>query len=302
MPRPSNGHVLRSHWPEYLMEATGLGLFMVSAGLCATLLEHPASPVHAALPSPLLRRALMGIAMGLTAIAIIHSPWGRRSGAHINPAVTLTFLRLGRVRPADAAFYIAFQCLGGLAGSLLVAALLGRRFTAPPIAAIATVPGMAGPAAAFAVELTMAFLLMTLVLVTTNRAEWERFTGVGAGVLVALFITAAAPLSGMSINPARTLASAIPSGLWTSAWIYAVAPPLGMLLAVEVYRRLPGRRPVRCAKLNHDPRSRCIFCGQPARTTPQTIEQGGAHVQRPHVQRPHVQRPQAQRSQVHGPV
>ncbi|UKJ76051.1 MIP/aquaporin family protein [Azospirillum brasilense] len=273
--------LLRNHWPEYLMEAAGLGLFMISAGLCATLLEHPGSPLHQALPSPVLRRALMGAAMGLTAVAIIHSPWGRRSGAHINPAVTLAFLRLGKVRPADAAFYIAFQCLGGLGGALLVAVLLGRRFTSPPIAAIATVPGAAGTAAAFAAELTMAFLLMGMVLVTTNRPGWERFTGAGAGLLVALFITAAAPLSGMSINPARTLASAVPSGLWTGAWIYAMAPPLGMLLAVEVYRRLPGRRPVRCAKLNHDSRSRCIFCGQPARRAPRLINQGGVHAHGP---------------------
>ncbi len=277
--------LLRNHWPEYLMEAAGLGLFMISAGLCATLLEHPGSPLHQALPSPVLRRALMGAAMGLTAVAIIHSPWGRRSGAHINPAVTLAFLRLGKVRPADAAFYIAFQCLGGLGAALLVAVLLGRRFTSPPIAAIATVPGAAGPAAAFAAELTMAFLLMGMVLVTTNRAGWEHFTGAGAGLLVALFITAAAPLSGMSINPARTLASAIPSGLWTGAWIYAVAPPLGMLLAVEVYRRLSGRHPVRCAKLVHDPGRRCIFCGQPARSpshnVEQPVEQGGVHVHGP---------------------
>lgn len=254
----------RRHWPEYLMEAAGLGLFMLTAGLCATLLEHPDSAVRHALPSDAMRRALMGIAMGLTAVAIIRSPWGRRSGAHINPAVTLTFLRLGKIRPVDAAFYIAFQALGGLAGALLVAGLLGDRFTAPPIAAIATVPGMAGPTAAFAAEALMAFLLMVMVLVTTNRPGWERFTAFGAGLLVAVFITAAAPLSGMSINPARTLASAVPSGVWTAAWIYAVAPPLGMLLAVEAYRRLPGRHPVHCAKLNHDPRSRCIFCGQPA--------------------------------------
>ena len=283
MADPLRNHPFLKHWPEYLMEAAGLGLFMVSAGLCATLLEHPGSPLHAALPSPLLRRALMGAAMGLTAVAIIHTPWGRRSGAHINPAVTLSFLRLGKVRAVDAACYIAFQCLGGLAGALLVAALLGRRFTSPPVAAIATVPGAAGPAAAFAAEVTMAFLLMGMVLVTTNRTGWERYTGVGAGLLVALFIAAAAPLSGMSINPARTLASAIPSGLWTGAWIYAVAPPLGMLLAVELYRRLPGRRPVRCAKLNHDPRSRCIFCGQPARNplhgVEKHVEQGGVHVQ-----------------------
>jgi aquaporin Z len=88
---------LRAHLPEYLMEAAGLGLFMVSAGVFATLLEYPGSPVHRAVADPDLRRWLMGVAMGATAIAIVHSPWGRQSGAHLNPAVTLAFWRLGGV-------------------------------------------------------------------------------------------------------------------------------------------------------------------------------------------------------------
>jgi aquaporin Z len=119
---------LRRHWPEYLMEAAGLAVFMVSAGLFGTLLGYPGSPVHQAIEEPLLRRALMGLAMGLTAIAIIYSPWGQQSGAHINPAVTLTFLRLGKVAPWDAVFYIIAQFAGGLYGVLLVGGILGEVF------------------------------------------------------------------------------------------------------------------------------------------------------------------------------
>jgi aquaporin Z len=104
---------LSRHWPEYLMEAAGLGIFMVSAGLFGTLLEYPQSPVHQAIADDGLRRMLMGVAMGLTAVAIIYSPWGQQSGAHLNPAVTLTFLRLGKIARADALFYITAQCLGG---------------------------------------------------------------------------------------------------------------------------------------------------------------------------------------------
>src|SRR4051812_6145241 len=83
---------LRAHWPEYLIEAAGLGVFMIVVGLCVMLAGAP--PAEAAIPNPDLRRALLGIAIELTAITLIYSPWGMRSSAHLNPAVTLTFWRL----------------------------------------------------------------------------------------------------------------------------------------------------------------------------------------------------------------
>ncbi len=250
---------LSQHWPEYFMEAFGLGLFMVSAGVFGTLLEYPNSPVHQAIGNPFVRRALMGMAMGLTAIGIIYSPWGQQSGAHINPAVTLTFLRLGKVRLWDAIFYISFQFLGGLAGVLLVLAILRHRFAAPPVSYVATVPGDHGWIIAFIAEAIISFGLMLMVLFTTNSSKLSRYTGLFAGLFVATYITVEAPLSGMSMNPARTFASALPGGIFTALWIYFIAPVLGMMLAVNVYR-LTDRRVI-CAKLNHHTHRRCIFCG-----------------------------------------
>src|ERR1043166_4702468 len=110
---------LRQHWPEYLMEAAELGLFMISACAFTVLLFHPLSPVARIVPDGLLRRLLMGLAMGSTAVAIIFSPLGKRSGAHFNPAVTLTFFRLGKIAAWDTAFYTVFQFAGGVAGVLL---------------------------------------------------------------------------------------------------------------------------------------------------------------------------------------
>jgi glycerol uptake facilitator-like aquaporin len=190
---------LREHWPEYLMEAAELGMFMISACIFATLLEHPGSPIPEVLPHPNARRPL-GVAMGLTAVGIIYSPWGQQSGGHLNPAVTLTFLRAGKVKPWDAVFYIGAQFVGAI-----------------------------------------------------------------AGVLVATYITLEAPISGMSMNPARTFGSALVARTWTSLWIYFTAPPLGMLLAVEVYRWRKGAQGVICAKLHHHNVRRCIFrCGYQA--------------------------------------
>src|SRR6266566_1735970 len=179
-----------------LIEAAGLGVFMISAGVFVMLFEQPGSPLHRAIASPDLRRVLIGVAMGMTAIAIIYSPWGRQSGAHLNPAVTLTFLRLGKVAPADAMFYVAAQFAGGIAGTLLLSALLGNRFTLPPISAVATLPGRSGEFVALAGEVAIAFVMMTTVLTANASARLMRWTGLCAGILVAFYIAFEAPLSG----------------------------------------------------------------------------------------------------------
>src|SRR2546422_8947369 len=135
---------VKRHWPEYLMEAAGLGLFMISASGFAIALFHPASPGSGL--APFARRLLMGIAMGLTAISLIYSPWGKQSGAHFNPAVTLTFLRLGRVAPWDATFYVGAQFVGGVAGLAVVVAAVGRGVSGAPGDFAGTRPGPPGRA------------------------------------------------------------------------------------------------------------------------------------------------------------
>lgn len=235
---------------------------MISAGGFGTLLEYPGSPVHMAIADPFTRRALMGVAMGLTAIAIIYSPWGKRSGAHINPAVTLAFARLGKVAPRDATGYVVAQFTGAIIAVALVTTVLGPAFTEPPVRYVATLPGSGGRWIAFAAEFGISFILMLTVLVATNSNRLARWTGVLAGVLVALYIAFEAPVSGMSMNPARTVGSAVPGRLWTALWVYFAAPVLGMLLAAEVYAWVRGRGGVRCAKLHHMNDRPCIFhCG-----------------------------------------
>ena len=258
---------LRGHWPEYLIEGWALGTFMVAAGLTASLLGSPASPLSRALPDPMLRNLVAGIAMGLTAIALIHSPWGKRSGAHMNPAVTLTFLRLGKVHHWDALFFILAQVAGGTLGVLLVAAALGDAFTGPPVGYAATLPGPAGPGIAFLAEFGISCGLMLTILLLSASARLARFTGLAAGGLVATFISFEAPLSGMSMNPARTFASAAPGMLWQHFWIYLTAPVVGMLVGAQVFLALRGTRRMGCAKLLHPPEVRCIHCGhEPDRT------------------------------------
>jgi aquaporin Z len=252
----------KRHWPEYLMEAAELGTFMISACIFAIVLEHPGSPVRQLIAEPLARRVLMGLAMGLTAVSIVYSPWGKQSGAHFNPSVTLIFFRLGKIQGWDAFFYVASQFAGGVTGVLLVAAALGSLVSHPAVKYVATVPGPAGPAIAFAAEVLISFILIFVVLTVSNTAALNRFTGLFAGGLVATYISLEAPISGMSMNPARTFGSALPSQIWTGLWIYFTASPIGMLLGTQFYLWRKGHRTVMCAKLHHQNNRRCIFrCG-----------------------------------------
>jgi aquaporin Z len=249
----------RLRWTEYAIEAAALALFMISAIAFTGILEHPGSPVRASMPDALVRRLIMGLAMGSTAAAIIYSPWGQRSGAHLNPAVTLTFLRLGRIAPRDARFYVLAQFTGGALGVLAAVAVSGGLASHPDVNYVATVPGPAGLTAAFAGELTISFVMMSMILVVTNRPRIAHYTGAIAGCLIALYITVEAPLSGMSMNPARSLAPAVAAGALDSIWIYCLAPLAGMFAAAELYVRRYGGGAIRCAKLHHPAYGVCHF-------------------------------------------
>jgi aquaporin Z len=248
---------LRDHWPEYLCEAAELGLFMISAGLFTILLWYPKSPVPTFIPSEFIRRMLTGIAMGSTAVALVFSPLGKRSGAHFNPAVTLTFWRLGKVKNWDAIFYIVAQFIGAIAGIFTVTLFVREPLSHPAVNYAATLPGMQGMIIAFIAEFGIAFVLMSVVLRVSNTPHLARYTGLFAGALVVAYITFEAPLSGMSMNPARTFGSALIGHLWTGLWIYFTAPVLAMQLAGALYLR--GTGTVYCAKYHHYNRHRCIF-------------------------------------------
>lgn len=241
------------------MEAGELGLYMFATCAVATLLQHPASPVRHALDSGLARRALMGSAMGVTAAAIVLSPWGKQSGGHFNPAITFTFYRLHRVKLWDAVFYSAGQFLGAVGGVVLAALVLEG---APAVRAVrysVTIPGVYGSGAAFGAETAICFLLMLTILYISNHHRLARYTPHFAGVLIAAYITFESPISGMSTNPARTFAPALYASYWHALWIYFTAPPLGMLAAGEVFLRLRHGAGPSCAKLHHANDKRCIF-------------------------------------------
>jgi len=243
-----------------------LGLFMISACSFGALLGYPDSPIVRVLHNPIRLRILMGLAMGSTAASIIYSKFGKRSGAHLNPSTTLTFWRLGKIQSADAFFYIAAQFIGATVGVSIASFVLGRWLAHPAVNYVVTLPGRYGSKWAFVAEMAIAFILMSVVLRVTNTPKLNRYTGLFAASLVMIYISVEAPISGMSMNPARTFGSAFSAANWMAIWIYFTAPPVGMLMAAELYVRWHGRATVLCAKLHHDNQERCIFrCNYPNR-------------------------------------
>ncbi len=276
------GASLRRHWPEYLIEALLTATWLLVLGVFTAFVARAASDFHAAPVDGLARRASIGLVAGLAMALLIYSPWGRRSGSHLNPAITLAFLRLGKLGRWDALFYVLAQCAGALAGVLLARAAMGAASGGAPASWSATAPGAAGEGIAFAAELTTSTLAMLTILLASNHLPLQRWTGVLYATFIMAGITFESPFSGFGINPARALAAALTSGSWDAAWLYVLAPILGMQLAIEAYRLVTGRRYTLCAKLSHNTEGRCIFnCQHPDQARALALEVLHSEMQRP---------------------
>jgi len=202
--------------------------------------------------------------MAATLATIVYSRWGRRSGAHCNPAVTLTFFRLGKVAHGDLYGYVTAQSVGGLAGAAIVALCWHAALAHPAVRWFVATPGMQGRAVAFGAEFAVTAILMTVVLLTMRSERLRTYTGVCAAAVLALAISFESPVSGTGLNPARTVAASAISGIWDGWWIYFIAPVCGMLLAAQAF----GKTSIPCAKLAHDTGRPCQFLNCPFSAAP----------------------------------
>ena len=241
------------------MEAAEVALYLFFTCIFAALLLYPASPVHHFVGSNVALRTLMGLAVGATVVAIVMSPWGKQSGGHFNPALTLAFYRLGKMSSWDALFYIVAQFAGAIGGVCIARYVLPHALGRHAIRYAVTAPGIRGSAVAFVGELLISFVLMATILVASNRETLAGYTPYLVGFLYTTFIILEAPLSGMSMNPARSLAPALHVSYWHALWLYFAAPTLGTLVAAEVFLRARGGVRPFCAKLHHANDKRCIF-------------------------------------------
>jgi aquaporin Z len=264
---------------------------MLLGTAAVVLIWHPGSPFEQWIPSASLRRLLTGTLFAGGATLVVYSRLGQRSGAHINPAVTLAFWRLGKIGTRDAVAYAASQFLGALAGVAAVGLILRDKAVGAHLGTTVPAAGLHW-GGAFAAESLITFLLVFLILQCVSRPRLAPYTGYLAGSLVALLVWIEAPFTGTSLNPARSLAPAVLMGLggqgsmWfplapLHQWIYLVAPPLGALVAVGLSRRMERKRPT-CAKLYHTEAYPCIFsdCGYHLVRAGETVLREGEESQR----------------------
>jgi aquaporin Z len=247
---------MRRNLSAYFSELAGTAIMLFIGVSAVSFMWGPGSPVPV-VSNGALRRLLTGIMFAGGATAVVYSPLGQISGGHINPAVTLGFWRLGKVPTRDALAYVAMQFLGAFAGAYAAGLAWGPLTTGVQYAA--TVPGDGySQAGALAAETAITFLLVFLIFVCVNKPRIASRTGLFAGSLVAILVMIEAPVTGTSLNPARTLGPAILAPNYTALWLYFVGPVAGALLAAAAFSGQWGNKTV-CAKLYHTEKYPCPF-------------------------------------------
>jgi aquaporin Z len=247
------------HWAEYTAELVGTA-FNIFVGLSAVVFDFGQGlPMEHLIPNFSTRLLITGLIFSGSGALIAISPLGKLSGAHINPSVTLAFWAHGKMHRQDAVGYIIAQFLGAILGAILLVLVWGKY-------AGTVYNGMTRPGAGYALwfvfltEVFMTFLLVLSIFQFVSNHRLIRRTPLMTWLLVAAMVWLGAPISGTSLNSARSIGPALVTGLWRDQWLYCIAPPLGALLAVAMFRLLSmGKRDVLSCKLFHVPHYRSIF-------------------------------------------
>lgn len=248
-----------SNAPEYVAEFLGTAC-MVFFGLSAVVFDFAAGlPMERWIPDHSTRLLITGLCFAATGSLVAISPLGRLSGAHINPSVSLAFLLLGKMTFRDFAGYVIAQMLGGIAGAAMLEGVWKKH--AISVHNGMTIPNPAWPLwEVFAFEVWLTGLLVLLIFIFVSNRRLMRWTPLMTWILVAMMVWLEAPISGTSLNPARSFGPALISGSWTNQWLYLVAPPLGGVLGFLAFRLgAQAGREVLTGKLFHAPNYRTLF-------------------------------------------
>ncbi len=236
-----------------------IGTFvMMFIGIGAIALNFGTSFMTETVSSPSWRLLITGLMFAGGATLVVYSPVGRISGAHLNPAVSLAFFLEGRIRFVDFAIYSIVQTIGSFSAAKTVAVLW-----AGPVRTVRfgmTLPGTAySIPVVFLTEVGITFVLITLIFFMLHRKKLTPFAGLAAGFLVAALVYLTAPISGTSLNPARTLGPAIAGWDFSFIWIYLFAPFSGSIVAAAIHKMVPFLHSPLCAKMNHTANDTCLY-------------------------------------------
>lgn len=248
-PQPASGGV---HVAEWLSELVGTAL-LIFGGLGAVTLDFSTgSPVATLIPSVSVRLLITGLLFAGTGSLVAISPLGRRSGAHLNPSVTIGFWVLGKVHPHDLFGYIAGQVTGAFIAELALRALWPA-----PLASLHGAVTQPGPGVtelqALGIEAMMTAVLVATIFAFVSSPRTARWTPLAVWIVVAALVWQGAPFTGTSLNAARSLAPAVVYGEFHALWVYLLGPAAGAAALALAWRSMARERPVLTAKLFHDP-------------------------------------------------
>jgi aquaporin Z len=255
------------HPIEWGCELIGTAFQLFFGFGAVALLEAHSSGLRREITPGWLRLMMIGAAFGLLAAIVATSPVGRRSGAHLNPAVTIGFWARGHTHPHDVAGYIAGQTLGAVAATAAFQASWGK--LADQVDHARTAPGPTTASwAAVVIELLLTAALLFAIFRMVSSPRTARYTPLVVTGVLAVLIRIGAHYTGASMNPARTFAPDLVGSNFHALWIYLVGPPLGALLAAGLFTLLMKERTTLTAKLFHDPKypttQRSILPAKPA--------------------------------------
>lgn len=208
-------------------------------------------------------RLLVTGALVASVIAVVSaSPLGRLSGAHLNPAVTVAFGVLGMVPRRDLVGYVVAQLAGALAGAAAFRVAWGS--VAASVEGGVTHPSIA-VAGAIGLEAAMTAALLAVIFACASRERWAPWTPLAIWPVLTVMVAAAGPLTGASLNPARSAGPAVAAGDLADLWVYVAGPLLGAAALAGAWRALPPARHPFTAKLCHDQRYATAFRSSRAR-------------------------------------
>jgi aquaporin Z len=255
-----------SHVPEYIAEFLGTAC-LVFFGLSAVVFDFADGlPMAHWIPSHSLRLLVTGLCFAGSGSLVAISPLGRLSGGHINPSVSLAFWLSGKMHGRDFAGYVVAQMLGGIVGAAALAGVWQKH--AASVKNGMTLPGAGWPLwQVFDFEVALTGLLVFLIFIFVSNRRLMRWTPLMNWIVIATMVWLEAPVSGTSLNPARSFGPALISGTWTAQWLYLIAPPLGGMMGLLLFRTVTTEaRCIETGKLFPTANYRSIF--KPERVRP----------------------------------